>query len=208
MFLGKYDGREVAIKKLKIGSDPDSDASEVTLFFVFLFFSFSSSVLSILSVFSVFSISRPSSSSHSHILSQISRGFREFRQEITIMAALCHQNVVNLLAVCMNPFCLVCEFVPCGTLYDFIHDYEVPPIPSSPLRLTDFSQKPLPWKLRHKISVDLARGIQYMHDLNPPIVHIDMKTPNIMMMVPINLTSPPPPSSLFSLPLSLSLPVP
>lgn len=179
VFLGKYDGNDVAIKKLKLAVGPDVDPVEV------------------LRLFSLCS---------SHC--QISKGFREFRQEIAIMAGMNHPNVVNLLAVCMNPFCLVCEFVPCGTLYEFIHDYEVS---SSSSFFQSHAQKPLPWVLRHKISVDLALGIQYMHSQNPPIVHIDMKTPNIMMMVsssssrPLTSLSSPLMSMHLSVPRSLTL---
>jgi hypothetical protein len=53
----------------------------------------------------------------SHLL-QISNAFREFRQEVLIQSMLSHPSFVNLLAICMNPFCLIMECVPHGTLYE------------------------------------------------------------------------------------------
>ena len=102
-----------------------------------------------------------------------SRAFREFRQEILHQGTLSHNNVVNLLGICMVPFCLVAEFVPYGNLYDYIHNYDI------------FYE----YDMRIKIAEDLASGIGYLHSLNPPIVHVDMKSPNVMM-VSISPTAP------------------
>lgn len=97
---------------------------------------------------------------------EISAGFREFRQEILIQGRMNHPNIVNLLGICLAPFCLVAEFIPCGTLYDYIHNYDV------------FYG----YDMRLKIAEDLARGLKYMHtELDPLVVHIDFKSPNVMM---------------------------
>src|SRR5687767_14326927 len=68
------------------------------------------------------------------------------------MGSMSHKNVVNLLAICMNPFCIVMELVPCGSLYDFVHKYE----------------HPMNWILRLKIARDLAEGVGYMHGVEAP----------------------------------------
>ncbi|KAF2282523.1 hypothetical protein GH714_043728 [Hevea brasiliensis] len=61
---------------------------------------------------------------------------------------------------------LVYEFMPHGTLHDHLHG-ELPP---------------LDWNLRLKISLQSARGIEYLHnEVNPPIVHRDVKTSNILL---------------------------
>jgi len=95
----------------------------------------------------------------------MARVFREFRQEVIVQSSMNHPNIVSLKSLSMNPFCLVTEFVPYGNLYNFIHNYD------------HF----IGWDLVIKIALDIANGIKYMHGRNPPIVHIDMKSPNIML---------------------------
>jgi serine/threonine protein kinase len=37
------------------------------------------------------------------------------------------------------------------------------------------------WSLRMKVATDIARGLLYLHELEPPFVHRDIKTPNILL---------------------------
>src|SRR3989338_3488031 len=48
---------------------------------------------------------------------------------------------------------------------------------------------PITWQLRLKLALDVCSGLCYMHDLRPPILHRDLKSPNIF-----------PPRSLVGLP--------
>jgi len=48
--------------------------------------------------------------------------------------------------------------------------------------LHDDHSKPLPWLLRLKIALDIAKGVKYLHDYKPyPIAHLDLKSPNVML---------------------------
>ena len=40
---------------------------------------------------------------------------------------------------------------------------------------------PLPWILRLKIAFDIAQGIHYLHSQNPPIIHRDLKSLNVIL---------------------------
>jgi serine/threonine protein kinase len=41
---------------------------------------------------------------------------------------------------------------------------------------------PLKWDLRVNIALDLARGLEYLHDgAVPPVIHRDIKSPNILL---------------------------
>src|SRR3989338_6390143 len=40
---------------------------------------------------------------------------------------------------------------------------------------------PVDEPLRLKLAIDIARGMVHLHELNPPIVHRDLKTPNIFL---------------------------
>ena len=55
------------------------------------------------------------------------------------------------------------------------------------IRETTEIYAPLPWVLRLKIAFELARGVQYLHSFNPPIVHRDLKSPNIFLSSPLIL---------------------
>ncbi|KAJ8760295.1 hypothetical protein K2173_011707 [Erythroxylum novogranatense] len=93
---------------------------------------------------------------------------REFEAELDILCSIRHSNIVNLLGYCaeMGERLLVYEFMPHGTLHDHLHG--------------DLS--PLDWSLRLKISLQAARGLEYLHsEVTPPVIHRDMKTSNILL---------------------------
>lgn len=43
--------------------------------------------------------------------------------------------------------------------------------------------RPLNWPLRLKIATDIAKGMLFLHSSTPPIVHRDLKTPNILVRI-------------------------
>ncbi|KAF8397670.1 hypothetical protein HHK36_016591 [Tetracentron sinense] len=93
---------------------------------------------------------------------------RDFEAELEILCKIRHCNIVNLLGYCadMGERLLVYEFMPHGTLHDHLHG----------------GLSPLNWNLRLKISMQAARGLEYLHkDAVPPIVHRDVKTSNILL---------------------------
>lgn len=93
---------------------------------------------------------------------------RDFEAELEIICKLRHGNLVNLLGYCeeMGERLLVYEFMPHGTLHDHLHG----------------GLSPLSWTLRLKISMQAARGIEYLHkDASPPIIHKDIKASNILL---------------------------
>jgi len=91
--------------------------------------------------------------------------FHEFRHEIKIHSKLSHPNIVALMGICMNPFCIILEFLGWGTLHQLLQ--------SNPMVIH--------WDLRLKVVSDIAAGLSYMHSLPVPIVHIDLKAANVML---------------------------
>ncbi|KAM3195603.1 hypothetical protein ACQJBY_071637 [Aegilops geniculata] len=94
----------------------------------------------------------------------------EFVQEIIILSQTNHRNVVRLLGCCLEvevPI-LVYEFIPKGTLFQFIHrNYGSPP-PSLDTRL--------------RVAQESAEALSYLHlSMNRPIVHGDVKSMNILL---------------------------
>lgn len=39
----------------------------------------------------------------------------------------------------------------------------------------------IPWTLRWNIALDIAKGLFYLHSFQPPIVHRDLRSPNIFV---------------------------
>lgn len=39
----------------------------------------------------------------------------------------------------------------------------------------------IPWPLRWKIALDIAKGMRYLHSFKPPIVHRDLRSPNVFV---------------------------
>jgi len=96
--------------------------------------------------------------------------FTEFRREVWLMSGLQHPNLVRLLGVCTQPnLMMVLEFMEGGTLHDFLHGKEGGDKPN--LSVED----------KFLLALHVAKGMQFMHGLNPPIIHRDLKSPNILM---------------------------
>jgi hypothetical protein len=93
---------------------------------------------------------------------------RDFEMELEILCKIRHCNIVNLLGYCseMGERLLIYEYMPHGTLHDHLHG----------------GLSTLNWSLRLKVSMQAAKGLEYLHkELVPPIAHRDLKTSNILL---------------------------
>ncbi|GAA0173999.1 hypothetical protein LIER_27484 [Lithospermum erythrorhizon] len=95
---------------------------------------------------------------------------REFQNEVDLLSKIRHRNVVSLLGYCIHNEMrfLVYEIMPNGSLDSYLHG------PSRGRSLT--------WHLRMKIALDIARGLEYLHEhCNPTVIHRDLKSSNILL---------------------------
>ncbi|XP_048331690.1 serine/threonine-protein kinase CTR1 isoform X2 [Ziziphus jujuba] len=94
---------------------------------------------------------------------------KEFLREVAIMKRVRHPNVVLFMgAVTKRPhLSIVTEYLPRGSLYRLIH--------------RPASGEILDQRRRLRMALDVAKGINYLHRLNPPIVHWDLKSPNLLV---------------------------
>ncbi|KAJ3693496.1 hypothetical protein LUZ60_008976 [Juncus effusus] len=94
---------------------------------------------------------------------------KEFLREVSIMKRVRHPNVVLFMgAVTKSPhLSIVTEYLPRGSLFRLI---------SKPA-----AGEILDKRRRLRMALDVAKGINYLHCLNPPIVHWDLKSPNLLV---------------------------
>ncbi|KAI7741535.1 hypothetical protein M8C21_022342 [Ambrosia artemisiifolia] len=111
--------------------------------------------------------------------SQKAKKFQEkesaFDSELAFLSRLHHKHLVRLVGYCeeREEKLLVYEYMKNGALYDHLHDKKNVEKNSSVLNS---------WKMRIKIALDAARGIEYLHTYAvPPIIHRDIKSSNILL---------------------------
>ncbi|XP_022932089.1 probable serine/threonine-protein kinase PBL23 [Cucurbita moschata] len=98
------------------------------------------------------------------------QGNREFLVEVLMLSLLRHPNLVNLVGYCVDAYqrILVYEYMPKGSLEDHL--------------LGIASDKgALDWKTRMKIVEGVAKGLEYLHETNPPVIFRDFKASNILL---------------------------
>lgn len=115
-----------------------------------------------------------------------SQRYLEFKNEIRIMKQLRHPNIVQYMGcnINSNPPFLICEFCSGGTLFNLLHGVSKKCLDSNDF---SFSGPSIDLSLfqRIKILQDIARGIHFLHSANPQIIHRDIKSLNIFLLLPI-----------------------
>ncbi|KAM0936289.1 putative protein kinase RLK-Pelle-LRR-IX family [Dioscorea sansibarensis] len=100
------------------------------------------------------------------------KGLNEFKSEIAVLTKVRHRHLVSLLGYCLdgNERLLVYEYMPQGTLSRHLFDWK------------EEGLKPLEWKKRLSIALDVARGVEYLHSLaHQSFIHRDLKPSNILL---------------------------
>eukprot|EP00727_Mastigamoeba_balamuthi_P000043 m51a1_g10035 putative pas domain-containing protein tyrosine kinase (806) ;mRNA; f:401-10402 len=93
----------------------------------------------------------------------------QFEKEVDVMRALRHPNILLFMCHSKNDenFIIVTEYMPNGNLMELLANESL----SVPLRL------------KLSIMSDIARGMAYLHQNDPPILHRDLKSSNILCLL-------------------------
>ncbi|WOG91140.1 hypothetical protein DCAR_0310388 [Daucus carota subsp. sativus] len=95
--------------------------------------------------------------------------FKEFLREVAIMRRLRHPNIVLFMGAVTQPpnLSIVTEYLSRGSLYRLLHK--------------SGAKETLDERRRLSMAYDVAKGMNYLHRRNPPIVHRDLKSPNLLV---------------------------
>ncbi|KAL3504842.1 hypothetical protein ACH5RR_034683 [Cinchona calisaya] len=88
--------------------------------------------------------------------------------EIEILSRVRHSRLVNLLGHSIdsnNNKLIIVEYMPNGSLYDLLHG----------------STRPPGWTRRVRFGLQVAKAVHFLHSSNPPVIHRDVKSSNVLI---------------------------
>ncbi|XP_016284348.2 serine/threonine-protein kinase TNNI3K isoform X3 [Monodelphis domestica] len=108
-----------------------------------------------------------------------------FCREVSILCRLNHPCVIQFVGACLNDpsqFAIVTQYISGGSLFALLHEQKrqlASPILTSSMprllsRILDLQSKLI-------IAVDVAKGMEYLHNLTQPIIHRDLNSHNILL---------------------------
>ena len=94
---------------------------------------------------------------------------KSFIEELNILKKLRHPNIILYLGACISgpEYFLVTEYCSNGNLFTYLHDLHDRSIVKDSARI--------------KWAIEIAKGVNYLHSFNPPILHRDLKSLNILL---------------------------
>ncbi|XP_072989681.1 probable serine/threonine-protein kinase PBL21 [Typha latifolia] len=95
----------------------------------------------------------------------------EFIQEVHYLSSIRHRNIVSLFGYCQEKDLqmLIYEYIPNGSVSTHLCD------------ASKVSMQKLEFKHRLSIAHGTAKGLRHLHSLNPPLVHKNFKTSNVLV---------------------------
>ena len=93
---------------------------------------------------------------------------KDVKREVLTLIGLRHPNLVLFMGIynSNDTFCVLTEFCAGGNLFSLLHEKQ---------------NIKLSWKQRYKMTIQIVKGMNYLHSFNPPIIHRDLKSLNILL---------------------------
>ncbi|KAJ7993551.1 hypothetical protein DPEC_G00273580 [Dallia pectoralis] len=91
-----------------------------------------------------------------------------FCREVSILCRLNHPCVARFVGACLDDpsqFAIVTQYISGGSLFSLLHEQK---------RIIDLQSKLI-------IAIDVAKGMEYLHNLAQPIIHRDLNSHNILL---------------------------
>lgn len=87
----------------------------------------------------------------------------ELLEEAKKMEMAKFRYILPVYGICQEPMGLVMEYMETGSLEKLL------------------ASEPLPWDLRFRIIHETAVGMNFLHCMAPPLLHLDLKPANILL---------------------------
>lgn len=87
----------------------------------------------------------------------------ELLEEAKKMEMAKFRYILPVYGICRDPVGLVMEYMETGSLEKLL------------------ASEPLPWDLRFRIIHETAVGMNFLHCMSPPLLHLDLKPANILL---------------------------
>jgi ankyrin repeat protein len=99
----------------------------------------------------------------------------DFTNEVEVLSHLRHPTLVLFLGACLvgEPRMIISEYLPGGSLEDEFEQRKGHGPNAKPWRP--------PVKTVHMWALELAQGLSFLHNCNPPIIHRDLKPGNLLL---------------------------
>lgn len=83
------------------------------------------------------------------------------------MESLRHPNIVTFLGVCTKfpNLAIILEYCANKSLWSLLQNKKIP----------------LSWEIRKRLALDIAKGMNYLHSFEIPIIHRDLKSLNVLI---------------------------
>ncbi|KAK7272071.1 hypothetical protein RJT34_28453 [Clitoria ternatea] len=96
------------------------------------------------------------------------QGPAEFHQEVQVLSSLQHPHLITLLGFCPEAWSIVYEYLPNGTLHDYL--------------FRKSNNSPLTWNTRARMIAEIASALCFLHSSKPEtIIHGDLKPETILL---------------------------
>uniref|UniRef100_A0A7S3R324 Protein kinase domain-containing protein n=1 Tax=Dunaliella tertiolecta TaxID=3047 RepID=A0A7S3R324_DUNTE len=109
------------------------------------------------------------------------KAWQDMQHEVHMLGTYNHPNIMRFMAVCLNPPMIVMQYYSHGSLFDLLTKAQ---------RQNVRAMRELAWQKRLGMLKDVAAGMHYLHTRRPPVVHGDLRSPNLLLDLTIDSERP------------------